>query len=381
MISAQARLQARLGAGTRSFLHLLSDCDNADVTVVCSDGEVRVHSLFLRARSSYFRKLFHGMKTGFALPKIEQVSCKSVMAVVRFLLSDIVSFQTDDSVTLRELLFLAKTWRIHSLDVLFSRMAKNDAIDNSLQVRTIWEDLKDALDSNDPPTDCCLIVDQVRFKAHRLVLSQSGFFRSMLFGHFKESSSMFAEIPIGEFSPEQFAAVHSFFYNGALPKSSDLELVSSLIPLTHYLQWDDLRKGIEMFFQHLKDVDEYSLMETWKIASDSKTLQKVCVDFVVKYFDLIDLSIFFQLPEQLLIRALNTGELLLDEAVIFDRLIRWGYHNLNRPAPQKTSDINICLDAPLYKVLSPLLPPEVLLTKRNKKTLLGLDPFHISSLV
>ncbi len=59
MISAQARLQTRLGSGTRVFLPLLDDEESGDVVLTCRGGErVACHSFFLSVRSSYFRKLF-----------------------------------------------------------------------------------------------------------------------------------------------------------------------------------------------------------------------------------------------------------------------------------------------------------------------------------
>lgn len=95
-------------------------------------------------------------------------------------------------------------------------------------------------------------------------------------------------------------------------------------------------------------------------------LQRVCVNFLVDNFDVLPLARFIQTPEPLLAKALNTGRLVLDESVIFDRLIRWGYAKLGRPAPQATIDINISRDPELARTLAPLLPPRVLLTRRNK---------------
>lgn len=96
---------------------------------------------------------------------------------------------------------------------------------------------------------------------------------------------------------------------------------------------------------------------------------------------MMSLSRFFEIPQDLLARVLDTGQLILDESVIFDRIIRWGYAHLGRPAPLSTDKINICHDEELVQLLAPLLPPRVLLTKRNRQTLLGLNPFHVSSLV
>jgi hypothetical protein len=128
---------------------------------------------------------------------------------------------------------------------------------------------------------------------------RQGFFRTLLMGQFKESDM--TEIEIGActgtfrfgdspfpltfafcFSAQQFAAVHFFFYNGRLPKNLDLVLVSSLIPLAQYLQFEALKLGVEQFFQTLADVDESSLCQTWALAEQSKMLQNVCIDFLVE---------------------------------------------------------------------------------------------------
>lgn len=90
MILAQAKLQQALGYGTREFLPQLSgDLLPFDVEIACLDGKAGAHSFVLRARSTYFRKLFSGLEsTGemVALPLVT-VAVQSVEEVLRFLYS------------------------------------------------------------------------------------------------------------------------------------------------------------------------------------------------------------------------------------------------------------------------------------------------------
>jgi len=178
----------------------------------------------------------------------------------------------------------------------------------------------------------------------------------------------------------QLQCVLGVCYDGVLPASTPLSVVASLIPLAAYLQFDELRRQAE---NAVTDIDEENFAEIFKLADESrlKELQKTVVSFVEERFDTLELPIFCAMPKELLRRVLNTGNLLLDESVIFDRLIRWGLAQLKRPQPKSTIGIRICNDAELRACLEELLPPRVLFTKRNKKTLLGMDPFSIHELV
>jgi hypothetical protein len=92
MISAQARLQTRLGCGTRVFLPLLDDEESGDVVLSCRGGErVTCHSFFLAARSSYFRKLFDDKRGRRELPPLP-VARSTVVQVLVTLQMDAKSF-------------------------------------------------------------------------------------------------------------------------------------------------------------------------------------------------------------------------------------------------------------------------------------------------
>jgi len=205
VISQQAKLQQRLGIGTRAFLGLLDQGVGCDVQIVCSDGVVEVLFQVFSDVSSLsifrgtvcvssrpvdlFSQAVQGHENWLCSPSShgeeEQrfIDCAFSVVGERFLMSaetspsnisfpkDVVAFNVEESSDLRELLFLAKSWRIHVLDALLSRMAKNDAVDSSVQLKTIWDDLSDSLEQNDPETDCVLLVEKVPFRAHRLVLS------------------------------------------------------------------------------------------------------------------------------------------------------------------------------------------------------------------
>ncbi len=152
-------------------------------------------------------------------------------------------FRTDDSESLRELLFLANAWKLHSLIMLFSRMVGGSASEQPVIVTSIWDDLWASLDTI--ATDCELAVRPITttescnavsdtvapqiFRSHRIVLScQSGFFSTLFYGNFREGSEKKA-VELGNVSAAQFAAIHSVFYRGKLPSDAPLALVSTLM--------------------------------------------------------------------------------------------------------------------------------------------------------
>jgi hypothetical protein len=155
----------------------------------------------------------------------------------------LVVFRTDDSESLRELLFLANAWKLHSLIMLFSRMVGGSASEQPVIVTNIWEDLSASLSTI--PTDCELIVRQMQvesggpvsdtvapqlFRAHRIVLiCQSGFFRTLFCGNFKEGSEKKSAVELGNVSATQFAAILHVSYCGKLPADAPLALASTLM--------------------------------------------------------------------------------------------------------------------------------------------------------
>ncbi len=151
-------------------------------------------------------------------------------------------------------------------------------------------------------------------------------------------------------------------------------------PLAEYFQFAELAAAAS---RAVTEVTEANFGEIFTVANEGKmrALEKSVVDFVVDHFDSIAQEWFVKMPKLLLQKALNTGQLQLDESVIFDRIIRWGFNSLGRIQPQETRNIRILDDAALRFVLADLLPPRVLFTQRNKKTLLGIDPFSINELI
>lgn len=175
----QGKLQTLLGSGTVCFLDFLPSVDNDfapvlhDVKLSCKDGVLLCHSFFLKARSSYFRKILDKANTGVTEMPPLPVSRKSVLQVLRFLYSDIVCFDHDDLELQREVLFVVKQWKIHALEPVFAKLTKSSSSSGGYAVRRIWDDLGNALISSKEHYDVIFEVEGKQFHVHKVTRQPS----------------------------------------------------------------------------------------------------------------------------------------------------------------------------------------------------------------
>lgn len=405
MISTQKKLQNSFGQGVTDFLPFCPSGDNgfrpafADVLFTVDEDreEVWAHSFVLTSRCHYFRKLFDKAPQQhhrLSLP----VSRAALVQVLRFLYTDLVQFETEDMQLLRQLAFLAKTWKISCLDFLFVKICKQSP-PSAVLFSTLWQDFGHAL--LQVPHDVILSVEGKKFPLHRFVLcTQSDFFRVLLSGNFSESNvSSDSAIEIGNVSAADFEKIVRFLYTRSLDflkeafshsSSDSVSDVMHVIELSMYFQIPSLRKSMEHYFlpsssdgNNDDDLSFRNVSITFEIAKAAqwKGLRRRCAQFVCQSFDVIPLDIFLGYSKDLLEQVLNEGALECDESIIFDRIIRWGYKVLGREDPKRTDNIRIPDDPELMRAVESLLPPTSIFSKRNKRSLMGFDVFSINELI
>lgn len=151
MLSSQFKLQQRLGhAGTSVFVPLLATCVGetpplADVDLVTVAGDhIWAHRCVLSARSPYFQSLLSTTQAKHELPPLP-VRASSLLAMLRFVYTDVVSFDVENDVeALRELFFLARKWRLFALEALFGKNMTSvsaGGVGGGVRVQSIWCDM------------------------------------------------------------------------------------------------------------------------------------------------------------------------------------------------------------------------------------------------
>lgn len=192
-------------------------------------------------------------------------------------------------------------------------------------------------------------------------------------------------VPIGNISSDDFAAVLHFAYTHRLPRSHEnrLEDLLRLQPASGYFAFPALAEGIAARIATVVELNYNNCASIYNMAKASSfaTLEGKCCEFVLQRFESFPLTRFLSLPRDLLVRVLERGEIDAEEEVVFERLIRWGFAQLGRAQLADTSRIRIAHDAELQRTLDGMLPPTVLMTKRNKRALLGYNPFSMQELL
>lgn len=402
MQSAQVKMQAHVSPSD-TFLDYVcvEGCHQplANVKMTTLDGEVWAHSALLVARSMYFATLLGGqMQASHELPQIP-VRTRTVVAVLRYLYTDVINFATEDVESLRELFFVAKKWKLFVLEALFGKSMASADVPVLARFPSLWDDLGKLHQQSNPAdasADVILEVQEQHFPAHRIVLvAQSDFFRSLFTMGWRESASSVPTpggdkkkqlnvISIGNISAFDFRAVLHFAYTHRIPRSHEkLDDLMRLYPAASYFAFPALADGISSLVAKAVDLSYSNCATVWNLAKANsfEGLEGKCCEFVLLRFESYPAHAFFGLPRELLQRVLEPGELDVDEDVVIQRLISWGYAQLGRQQPRDPSRIRIPHDSELMDALASLLPPNALMTRRNRMALLGLNPFAMSELM
>ncbi len=150
-----------------------------------------------------------------------------------------------------------------------------------------------------------------------------------------------------------------------------------------YFTFTSLTEGVSSFVARVVEVAHHNVASLFDMASASQfdELMARCVAFVLVHFETMPTHAFVRLPRELLRRVLDSGELEVDEAIIVARLVRWGCQQLGRAQLADVSRVRIATDEALLGALEGLLPPSVVLSRRNKRALLGCNPFMMQELL
>lgn len=155
-----------------------------------------------------------------------------------------------------------------------------------------------------------------------------------------------------------------------------------LLPVAEYFGFAALHEGVASFVSQSLEVTLANVGAVYVMAERAQFegLQERCAELVHESFPQLPNHGFNSLPRGLLCRMVTEG-IDAEHDAILARLVRWGYHALGRPPPRDVSRIRIADDSDLQRVLAGLLPPTVVMSRRNKLALLGRTPLQLPGLV
>eukprot|EP01119_Soliformovum_irregulare_P019157 TRINITY_DN6012_c0_g1_i4.p1 TRINITY_DN6012_c0_g1~~TRINITY_DN6012_c0_g1_i4.p1 ORF type:complete len:418 (-),score=78.35 TRINITY_DN6012_c0_g1_i4:307-1560(-) len=192
-----------------------------------------------------------------------------------------------------------------------------------------------------------------RVYAHRIILAaRSEMFRALLFGGMKESRE--AEIPLEEIKYEVFLQLLEFLYTGCLSfaESSVMELFAA----ANQYRIEALLMRCGMYLSDLNNEKNVcALLEMAHTYGESQLYAK-CFHYIEQHTgSVVEDGSFLSLPEELVIKILQSDELQIDEASLFKALVAWGEHHRGL---QQTDDLAHVLRNVMEHVRFPCMTPE-----------------------
>ncbi|CAF0981233.1 unnamed protein product [Brachionus calyciflorus] len=199
-------------------------------------------------------------------------------------------------------------------------------------------------------TDYCdvkLIVDNIEFNAHKIILAaRSEYFRALLFssGMCETNSNC---IHIKEAKPNAFKLLLQYIYKGKINLKNEREdLLIDLLSLVHQYGFIDLQKSISDYLESILDVKNvcsiYDIASLYQLGS----LRETCSRYIDRNcIELIKQNLLLQLSSDSLASIIERDSFCAPEIDIFNVVKDWHemHKCLNEPKLELISKIRLAL--------------------------------------
>jgi BTB/POZ domain-containing protein 9 len=173
-----------------------------------------------------------------------------------------------------------------------------------------------------------LIVEDVEFKAHKIILAaRSEYFRALLFSGMKESNC--DSIVIKEARPGAFKLLLQYIYTGKLClREEKEELLIDLLGMVHQYGFIELQKTISDYLESILDLRNVCSIYDISSLYQLKSLEETCARFIDKNCTtLIKDKTLLQLSCDSLASIISRNSFCAPEIDIFDIAKEWHEHN------------------------------------------------------
>ncbi|GBB97757.1 hypothetical protein RclHR1_03060014 [Rhizophagus clarus] len=165
------------------------------------------------------------------------------------------------------------------------------------------------------------------FPAHKLILNQFPYFKKLLSVQDSENNS----IALPGISPKVFEVIYGYFYTRQLrlEKLKTKEIIK-LLESVNELGCQDVVENLQKFLIERKsNWIENHLLYALEISNKHNfiKLQEFCNNYFRNHPELMfQLADFNTISERMLVLLIDRNNLLLDEAVVWDHVLKWGLH-------------------------------------------------------
>lgn len=180
-------------------------------------------------------------------------------------------------------------------------------------------------------TDYCdlkLIVENVEFKVHKIILAaRSEYFRALLFSGMKETNDDCIEIK--EARPGAFKLLLQYIYTGKIVlKNEKEESLIDLLGLVHQYGFVELEKSVSAYLESILDIKNVCSIYDISSLYQLKSLEETCARFIDKNSSvIIKQNSLFQLSCDSLASIIGRDSFCAPEIDIFNVVKDWHEHN------------------------------------------------------
>lgn len=203
-------------------------------------------------------------------------------------------------------------------------------------VSSMSENLGELVDSADY-SDITLIVEDVRFQSHKVILAaRSEYFRALLFGGMKESQPGTTEIELKDTSSSAFSVLLKYIYTGRINLLEiKEENLLDILGMSHRYGFMELASSVSDYLKAILNINNVCLIYDMANMFSLISLCQVCKDFIDRNaLDILHGENFLSLSQTSVKDLICRDSFCAPEIEIFNAIVSWAEHNTGHdPTP------------------------------------------------
>lgn len=251
-------------------------------------------------------------------------------------------------------------------------LGSNHPVGEVEHIRSLSDDLT-ALHVSDEYSDVTLIVNNVKFHGHRVILAaRSEYFRALLYGGMKESQQN--EIELKGTPLSAFKILLKYIYTGYMTLANlKEEVILDILGLAHLYGFQELETAISDYLKAVLTIRNVCIIYDMANLFQLMSLAGVCCSYIDKHAsEIMQHESFLSLSASALKEMISRHSFCAKEVDIFMAVCQWIKHNPDADYQEILAAIRLPLMKipELLNVVRPtgLLKPDAILDAIKTKT-------------